>query len=32
MEEGLKRLQKRLGRDPTIGEILQDILELEKYK
>lgn len=32
MEEGIERLRKRLGKDPTIGEILQDIVELEVNK
>lgn len=32
MTEGIEKLRKRLGRDPTMGEILQDVIELEESK
>ncbi len=32
MEEGIEKLRKRLGRDPTMAEVLQDIKELENNK
>ncbi len=32
MAEGIDNLRRRLGRYPTVSEILQDIAELEKSK
>jgi len=32
MVEGIEKLRKRLGRDPTMGEIMQEVIELERNK